>query len=161
MKGRKPEPRSLKILRGVRDDRINHQEPIPPPGPPEPPEHLDAIARGEWQRMADVLGRMGLLSRAEGPALTLYCEAYSKWLRARAEIVKRGMVVERDIINSNGHKTGTRIFANPAMQIEMMSMRLMKDLLVEFGMTPSSRSRIRVDQKPPDKLSAFLAEKKV
>jgi P27 family predicted phage terminase small subunit len=146
MRGRKPEPTTIKILRGARKDRINDMEPVPPPGEPEPPDHLDNLARDEWKRMAEILAKMNLLTQAEGPALTLYCEAYSKWLRARGEIVKRGMVIERDIINSKGRKTGTRIFQNPAIGIEMATMRLMKDLLVEFGLTPSARSRTRVAQ---------------
>jgi P27 family predicted phage terminase small subunit len=148
------------LLRGIRSTRINDQEPAPPAGEPEPPEHLDNLAKDEWRRMAEILGHMGLLSPAEGPALTLFCESYSKWLRARGEIVKRGMVIERDVINSNGHKTGTRIFANPAIVIEMQAMRLMKDLLVEFGLTPSSRSRVKVDRPPADALADFLAKKK-
>jgi P27 family predicted phage terminase small subunit len=159
MRGRKPEPTTVKLLRGARMDRVNELEPPPPPGQPEPPEHLDNIAKAEWTRIAGILSRMGLLSHAEGPALMLYCEAYSKWLRARGEIVKRGMVIERDILNSNGHKTGTRLFANPAILIEMQAMRLMKDLLVEFGLTPSSRARVKVDQPPVDALADFLGRR--
>jgi P27 family predicted phage terminase small subunit len=150
MRGRKPEPTSLKLVKGARKDRINDMEPVPPAGNPEPPEHLDRVAREEWDHLTGLLSRMGLLSQAEGPALMLYCEAYSKWLRARAEILKRGMVIERDVINSKGHRTGTRLFQNPAISIEMSAMRLMKDLLVEFGLTPSSRSRTRMHARVAD-----------
>jgi len=158
-RGRKPTPTHIKILRGTRKSRVNDAEPSPPPGLPEPPDHLDSLAKDEWARMVAILGHMGIISKAEGPALTLYCEAYSKWLRARGEIVKRGMVIERDIVNSKGRKTGTRLFANPAIAVEMATMRLMKDILVELGMTPSARSRIRAGRdNPKDPFEEFLKQ---
>ena len=43
MRGRKPTPTRLKILKGSRADRINEREPALPPARPDAPEHLDAL----------------------------------------------------------------------------------------------------------------------
>jgi P27 family predicted phage terminase small subunit len=160
MRGRKPDPTKLKILRGVQNDRINHSEPIPPSGKPEPPEHLDKLAKEEWERLCVILKEMGLLSLADGPALALYCECYSKWLRVRGEIAKHGMVIKSttDVIQK-GKVVATKEYlrANPAINIEVQMARMMKDLLIEFGLTPSSRSRIRTTaDRPKDELEEFL-----
>jgi P27 family predicted phage terminase small subunit len=147
MRGRKPQPTGLKILKGTRDDRVNHDEPAPPPGMPEPPDHLDKLGRQEWARICELLASMGIGSKADAPALMLYCTSYSKWLRARGDIAKHGLTVLS--------KHGLR--ANPAVNIELTTARLMKDLLVEFGLTPSSRSRIKTtSEKPRDALEEFL-----
>jgi P27 family predicted phage terminase small subunit len=160
MRGRKPTPTKLKILRGVQNDRINHSEPIPQSGKPEPPDHLDKLAKEEWERMCVILNDMGLLSRADGPALTLYCECYSKWLRARGAVVEHGMLIKSTTaVIQKGKVVATKEYlrANPAINIEVQMGRMMKDLLIEFGLTPSSRSRIRsTGERPKDELEEFL-----
>ena len=148
MRGRKPQPTGLKILKGTREDRVNRDEPTPPEGMPQPPSHLDNLARAEWVSICELLASMGIGSKADAPALVLYCTTYSKWLRARSAIVKHGLTV--------ASKNGIR--ANPAVAMELAAARLMKDLLVEFGLTPSSRSRIKTaGEKPRDELEEFLA----
>jgi P27 family predicted phage terminase small subunit len=165
MRGRKPKPTRLKILNGTRADRINAREPTPPAGPPEVPKHLDELARDEWARLVPILEEMGVLSQADGAALMLYCECYSKWLRARGEIAKRGMTIEitKTITSKKGStiETTGRLQANPAVLIEIQMMRLMKELLIEFGLTPSARSRISATGRiKADNLDDFLARQK-
>jgi len=165
MRGRKPKPTKLKILAGTRPARINQNEPTPAPTRPEIPEHLDALARGEWDRLVPILERMGVLTEADGAALTLYCECYSKWLRARGEVQKRGLLIEvtRTVTSKRGAtiETTGQVKANPAVMIEIQMARLMKEILVEFGLTPSARSRIKTnDPGPRDRLGEFLARQK-
>ena len=140
MRGRKPTPTKLKILAGTRKARINEQEPTLPPARPEIPEHLDALARGEWERLCPILERMGVLTEADGAAVMLYCEAYGKWLRARGEVAKRGLLIEvsRTVTSKRGAtiETTGKVIANPAVNMEIQLARLMKELLVEFGLHP-------------------------
>jgi P27 family predicted phage terminase small subunit len=163
MRGRKPAPTKLKLLKGVQNDRINHSEPVPPPGKPEPPEHLDKLAVEEWERMCVILKGMGILSLADAPALTLYCECYSKWLRARAAIVDHGMVIKSTTsVFQRGKVVATKEYlrANPAVNIEVQMSRLMIYCLTEFGLTPSSRSRLQsTAERPKDELEEFLGRK--
>jgi P27 family predicted phage terminase small subunit len=162
VRGRKPTPTALKILKGVQNDRINHPEPVPPSGRPEPPEHLDKVAKEEWGRICELLEGMGLLSLADGPALVVCCECYSKWLRARGEIAKHGLMIKTttDVIKKN-RVVATKEFLriNPAINVEVQMGRMTKELLIEFGLTPSARSRIRSSApRPQDALERFLAE---
>ena len=163
-RGRKPKPTSLKILEATRADRINDREPAVPSGRPEVPDHLDGLARGEWERLVALLERMGILTAADGPALMLYCECYSKWLRARTEIVKRGMFLEeqKTTVSKRGSVTTStgRVTANPGLAIELAMGRVMQSILVEFGLTPSSRCRIRIEAaNKQDPLAEFLGRK--
>ena len=62
MRGRKPVPTALKILRGNPGKRaINREEPAPGSLPSEPPEELlDDVCRGEWARViAPAIARGG------------------------------------------------------------------------------------------------------
>ena len=63
--GPKRRATKLKILHGEKNkDRINENEPVPPPGVPEPPPTLTGEARVEWDRMVALLDSMGILTNA-------------------------------------------------------------------------------------------------
>lgn len=149
MKGRKPKPTNLKILGGTRPERINADEVKPPPGHPDPPACLDDVALAEWGRMIPILDGMGLLSQAEGPALALYCQAFSRWSAAEASVKQFGLLVRS---GDEGVKP------NPAVAISRDASAAMARMLAEFGLTPSSRSRVKaVDSSASkDALEDFL-----
>jgi P27 family predicted phage terminase small subunit len=100
-----------------------------------PPAHLDAEAKAEWARMADDLFKLGLLTRIDRAALAGYCIAYSRSVKAEQMIQKTGELLK-------SKKTGA-FYPNPYLHIANRALKQMKDFLVEFGMTPSSRSRVR------------------
>ncbi len=152
-RGRKPKPTALKVLEGTRSDRLNPAEPVPVPGLPECPEHLDEVAREEWARIVPQLDALGVLSRTDGSALALYCDAFSQWVQANEEIGGTGLIVYTE-------KGGVK--ANPAVAMARAARAQMHRLLVEFGCTPSSRTRVHSTrpEAPKDDLSAFLARKK-
>ena len=137
MRGRKPKPTLLKQLEGNPGKRpLNDREPVAPPGIPDPPAFLDEVAREEWTHTVKVLAGMRLLSLADRVALAAYCTAYSRWVHAEAQVKKLGPVV----------KSPDKGFPmmSPFLIIANQSMEQMRKLLVEFGLTPSSRSRLRV-----------------
>jgi P27 family predicted phage terminase small subunit len=151
MKGRKPTPTTLKLLNGNPGKRpLNEREPQAPQGVPEIPEWLDDEAKAEWSRITIDLAEMGLLSKADRPALAAYCTAWSRWVDAEAQVKKYGTVV----------KSPDKGFPmkSPYLSIADQAMELMRKLLVEFGLTPSSRSRIRVPAggDEADELDRFL-----
>jgi P27 family predicted phage terminase small subunit len=137
MKGRKPTPTMLKVLSGNPGKRpLNEHEPVAPQGVPEPPAWLDAEAKAEWDRVTADLAGMGLLSRADRPALTALCVAWSRWVEAEAQVKKFGTVV----------KSPEKGFPmkSPYLSIADQALETMRKLMVEFGLTPSSRSRIKI-----------------
>lgn len=152
MRGRRPKPTALKQLQGNPGKRkLNDREPRPAPaGVPPCPDYLDAVAKKEWVRMSHLLEPLGLLTAIDGTALALFCQAYSRWLEADRQIRQFGAVIKTP--------TGFPIL-NPYLSVMKGALAQMNKLIVEFGMTPSSRSRLRIE--PPSKtaedpLDAFL-----
>ncbi|HEX5106418.1 MAG TPA: phage terminase small subunit P27 family [Pirellulaceae bacterium] len=95
MKGRKPKPTLLKLLDGNPGKRpLNEREPVALQGLPAPPQWLDAEAKAEWERIIPDLAEMGVLSRADRPALAAYCTAWSRWVEAEGMVKKFGMIVK-------------------------------------------------------------------
>lgn len=139
MRGRKPVPTTIRLLRGnPRKRPVNTREPTPAPLPTnlEPPVWLDMAAQTEWKRVAPMLGRLGVLTETDADALAAYCEAFTTWKQATQKLRQFGMVIKVG-------KTGIEIpVISPYVKIAHHAMQQMRAFLVEFGMTPSSRARI-------------------
>lgn len=148
-KGRKALPTHLKIVKGTdRKDRENKDEPMPNRKIPDPPGHLNDIAKEEHKRMSGVLYNLGLLTEIDGTALAAYCEAYSVWVEActvRNELGADWMT--ETTMNGN-------TIQRPIVGIINQARKAMKDFLVEFGMTPASRSKVSA-KKSEDKKNPF------
>ena len=139
MRGRKPKPTHVKLLAGNPGHRpLNDREPTAIEGVPDCPSHLDEEARAEWFRTSKVLLDMGLLSTADRAALAAYCVTYGRWVEAELMVKKFGMIVKSPKANFP--------MKSPYLCIAEGAMEQMRKLLVEFGLTPSSRSRIRVSE---------------
>lgn len=121
-------------------------------GVPRRPDHLDDHGREAWDSVTAELAKLGCLSTAEAFAIELYCVVYSRWRKAI------------DGLNSDGITTTTdlgSIKGNPAMQVIAQCERTMSSMLSEFGLTPSSRSRVKGGPEAPrDALSDFLSKRK-
>ena len=102
------------------------------------PRFLKKEARTEWKRIAPRLANIGILTEIDRAALAGYCQAYGRWVEAEKKVLEKGEVVKS--VNGN-------IMQNPYLIIANKSMDHMRKFLVEFGMTPSSRSRITADKK--------------
>lgn len=150
-RGRKPLPTNLKILSGVRDSRINSCEPEPPKGRPDRPEFLDDIALAEWDRIVPILEAMGVLTKADGQALEMYCGSYSLWKQAFDAIKVRGLSIETEYGIKN----------NPAIAVARESSETCRRILIDFGCTPSSRSKVKSADGPKgDTLDSFFSARR-
>lgn len=133
--GRKPTPTHLRVLRGNPQHRPLPQfEPQFPAVCPPAPEHLDADARAEWDRLAPQLYSAGLLTAVDVAIFALYCSAYSNWVRACAALRTQEYVVP-----------GMRgaLVRNPWVAIRDDSFAQTRLAAAELGMTPASRSRVQ------------------
>jgi P27 family predicted phage terminase small subunit len=150
MRGRKPKPTILKALAGNPGKR-KLNEPIAA-GIPDCPEFLDAVAKEEWRRCVKVLAEMGVLTKADRSALAAYCVAYSRWVEAEGLVKKFGTIV----------KSPEKGFPmkSPYLTVADQAMENMRRLMVEFGMTPSARSRLRLADMCPagDEFDRFMGE---
>lgn len=135
--GRKPKPTQLRIVEGNREHRpINEDEPKPRPLIPSCPSWLDKEAKREWQRIAKQLHTLGILTEIDRVALAAYCQCYSKWRQAEAKA--KIEIYETE----NGYQS-----QSPYINIANKYLRELRALMAEFGMTPSSRSRIHVQKQ--------------
>ena len=138
--GRPPQPTRLKLLRGNPGKRaLNQHEPKPERGLPPCPKHLQGEARREWRRMGKQLDELGVLSKIDRSAFAAYCVQWARWVEAEEEVRKTSSIVRAP----SGYP-----MVNPWLTIAGAAHDRMIKILAEFGMTPSSRTRIAV---PPAK----------
>lgn len=138
MRGRKPKPTNLKLIQGNPGQRpLNDAEPQPKNEMPKCPAHLTPEAAYHWEAIAPMLHRCGLLTELDGDALAAYCESYSRWVDAKEKIGKEPMMM-----TPNGFPV-----MSPYWTVARQCHDQMLKLLAEFGMSPSSRSRIKVNVK--------------
>jgi len=136
MRGRLPKPTAIKIAEGNPGKRrLNEREPQPDAGLPECPDHLDAEARNEWGRIGRALSELGLLTKVDRAALAAYCQLWSRWVDAEIKVRENGMVVT----TAQGN-----LIQNPYLGVCNTCLKLLRQYLVEFGLTPSSRCRLSV-----------------
>ena len=145
MRGRKPTPTHLKILHGNPGKRpLNDDEPQPDRGIPSCPKHLDANAKKEWRRITKHLDAIGLMTHLDMAALAAYCQSFSRWVKLE-EIVQRTGEVLIDVDPDTKKPTGV-LRPNPYLGALNKALRNMMACLSEFGLTPSSRTRLRGPQ---------------
>jgi len=145
--GRKPKPTKIKKLEDYRNKkRINIAEPDPPVQIPKCPDYLSADAKEEWNRIGLELEVLGLLTELDRSALMGYCVAYGTFMEAEKVI----QAVEGDNKYIVKTKKGN-IIQHPALAVRNKAMELMLKYLTEFGMSPSSRTKVSVKVKEPER----------
>jgi P27 family predicted phage terminase small subunit len=147
MRGRKPKPTALKVLSGNPGKRPLPTEPELVRAIPRCPRHLDGEARREWRRIAGELYEAGLLTRVDRAALAAYCQAWARWVEAEEKVRELGAVVKTP--------TGC-LMQNPWLGVANRALDEMRRFLVEFGMTPSSRTRVKVESPNEPDLADVL-----
>jgi P27 family predicted phage terminase small subunit len=163
MKGRKPTPEHLKIMRGNPGRRpLNPDAPAPDPEIPDAPAHLSVAALEEWNRISVELEELGLLSQIDMAALAIYCTAWGRFVEAEQHLREDGlMLMGRAKPTGATLEDGTpemedgKPYQNPWVGVSNRAIELMQSMLAEFGLSPSSRSRITVKPKSKPKASLF------
>lgn len=103
---------------------------------PPCPRHLKGAALKEWKRITVDLEVLGLVSKIDRAALAMYCTAWGRHVEAEEELHRLGDkgLVE---VTPNGFRV-QGVYLN----ISNKAMEQCKSFLAEFGMSPSSRSRV-------------------
>ena len=138
-RGRKPLPTKLKAARGNPGKRpLNADEPQYAAGAGGPPELLDEVGRAEWERVSAMLTASGVLTQADRGVLTMYCDAWSRWVQASEKVKETGEVLEG--------RTGA-YYQNPYLGIANRAADRVAKCAALLGLDPSSRSRLAVPPK--------------
>lgn len=147
--GRKPIPTPIKMLRGNPGRRpLPEGEPKPPAKLPSPPPELSDAAKREWWRMGRKLLAAGIMTELDGPMLASIVVPYTRWLEMQALLAKSSVLLK---------KPDGSLYVNPLVRIARECQDQFTRALAEFGMSPSSRSRVKADApKAVDPFETFL-----
>jgi len=153
-RGPAPKPTALKELTGNPGKRTtNKREPRPVQKIPPCPKHLSDEARKEWRRVSKQLAQLKLVTEVDRAALAAYCQAWARWVQAE----KAMAATDFKMIETT--EKGYPVLS-PWFSVADKSMRQMRAFLAEFGMTPSSRSRVQAPKEnEEDEFDNFLRKR--
>ena len=148
--GRPPKPSATRELEGNPGKRKRKtKEPKPAAERvPSAPAHLDSEAKREFRRVSKHLHDAGLLTQIDRSALAAYCQTYSRWAHAEKCLRDKGPIVK----SPSGYP-----IRNPYLDVANAAIRDLHRYLVEFGMTPSSRTKLATDEPNEDAEEDFLS----
>ena len=150
MAGRRPTPSHLKLVTGNPGKRaLNKAEPQPRRELPSPPAHVSAQARLAWGRLCTLLDRMGVLTEADAFALERLAELYADIVDLSAAVAAEGRTYE-----SATESGGTIVRPRPEVAMLSDADRRFRAYLIEFGLTPAARSKVKTDGDAPAKQDA-------
>ena len=127
-----PLPTATKQLRGNPGKRaLNKNEPKPSTELPPPPACLTPAARIEWDNLVPELNRIGILTSIDINSFTRYCLNLAEWKECVQFLADKVV--------------GVMPFPHTKRKREYEVLLLTYER--EFGMTPSSRSKVTVAPK--------------
>lgn len=133
-------PNHLKILAGVREDRINRNEPLPAESAIVPPVKLSPEAQRVWDRLAPDLIDQGVLSAWDTGLFALYCDAEATYFECRAALGAD--------FTTKGSVKNTEV-KSPLWRIMRDCEASMRAIGAKFGLTPADRAGLDVSESAP------------
>lgn len=138
MRGRKPAPPELKVLKGEsRPSRLRPDHAPRVQGAPEPPDWLAAEEREEFEAYVEKLDKLGVLSATDDGVIAMAAMRRVEIKTLSADIAAQGHTFEG--IDKNGNPI---VRANPAVGQRNAAMKHLQSLEASMGLTPSDRGRV-------------------
>jgi len=142
MPGRKPLPDNVKRLRGT--DQPSRMNPDAPQAGTDElqfiPDELSEPAKKHWATIRPQLVESGVATNLDRGSLILLCETWATFLEAVKNVRSKGILV----IGRHGEPV-----RNPYLRVVNESTHALTRLFAEFGMTPSSRTRVTSTGRKP------------
>lgn len=98
------------------------------------PAYLSEIERAYWQQIVPQLLSLKVLTQIDGSALAGCCMAYGEMIEARAEAKRFALAARTELPFAT--------LRERALSRADRAAKRWKSFLIEFGMTPASRSRL-------------------
>lgn len=117
---------------------------------PDPPDWLGEYGVKEWNRVGPELVKNKLLTQADMLTFAAYCANVDMLVEATLQIKAKGMTTW-------GARGPVR---NPALATFAAATTALRSLAAEFGMTPSSRARIKLPGDPGESLEDLLGDER-
>ena len=139
-KGRPPKPTALKKLHGNPGKRpLNKAEPQPHIGTrtPNAPDWLNDAAKEQWKRYARTMWELGLLTEIDVVAFGAWCTWLALFIEAK-DVVENGGMTQTADSGWSGQTPEVNIMGQAWAKVEKLGGL--------FGMTPSDRSKLRIEE---------------
>lgn len=108
-----------------------------------------------WRWAVETLGKMNVLTVADGPMLALTCTAYAEMRRLDELLYGENAKAEEVQKAKSGYLSVT-----PYVSMLAHARSEFYKYLSEFGLSPASRTRLKVNgSRPSDALMNFIAKK--
>lgn len=134
--------------------------PTAPKGRPLPPKDLAGDAKAEWGRMVGRLETMGTLSSVDDAALYQYARLFAETEAIAVTQLETAATI--DLLEENLHgedRENLVLVVQEISKLKHLESRYttqirqgrmaIRQFLVELGMTPSARSRVKIPEPPP------------
>ena len=143
-------PSSLVVLNGNRSNRLNKREAKPAPAKkPQAPSWLNVDAKKMWKRLMPILEKDGLLTIVDLEAFAGACQSYGTYVECEKALKEKGRI----LITFNGYEQ-----LRPEVTIGNAALKAFKGFCGEFGLTPSARAGIPLDERGgAEDIEALLA----
>lgn len=138
----------LKLVSGMRQDRVNHRAPIPNEGAPRPPRGMATEQRRAFRNIVAELERMGVRCGPDVLVIEQLAGMVVHNHRAGAELERSGAwgVTARGGTSTTGP---WRVYRDSEREIHRLS--------AELGLTPTARNRVVTGPEPMSELEQLLS----
>jgi P27 family predicted phage terminase small subunit len=149
VRGRKPTPTHLKLIRGNPGKRrIVADQFRPVAAVPTCPRHLKGEARKEWRRITALLDGCSLIAEVDRGALSMLCTAWARYVNAEEMIEKANEQAPGSYGLFVKSPNGMAI-QSPWLAVSNRAMDMYRTWCAEFGITPAQRTRITPQTAQP------------
>lgn len=120
-----------------------------------PPDFLktDIVALNKFEELVKALEEAEILSNVDVDLLAVYCDSWSKYVKATKILSSQDMV--EDQINSLNHVNKTM---NPYIKVQQTYSQQLIKISSLFGLSPADRSKVSHNIEVEDKSSDVLLE---
>jgi P27 family predicted phage terminase small subunit len=149
---RRPKPTAQKVLEGNPGKRpLPRNEPKLLAAIPEMPTQVasNVVARIEWHDITSLLFEHGMITGVDGKSLAIYCIAFADYIEAISMLEEHGKTQ-----TSTRTRTESR---SPWLGIKDRAEDVMRRYLIEFGLTPASRTKVTAATKQATQTTGYGA----
>lgn len=149
MSGRKPKPTALKVVTGNPGKRpLPEDEPKPTNEIGKAPFWLSEEGAEYWEYVVGILGELqGVAKKPDEAAAAMFAQAIADYREADDALSDNGSNYQ-DVETKAG---GVMTRIHPAVGVRKDAMAQIMKICAEFGLTPSARTRVKVDLGAEDK----------
>lgn len=161
LRGPAPTPTRLRLLTGNPSGRPlnNDTDLVASLQELPPPPDMDGFALATWHRLTAELATLGMLNDIDTDLLSMYCHTWADYTEYRKKLKQFGEIVKAP----SGYPIQSP-YVNMAVKARHALIRMQQEL----GMSPSSRSRVKMgggtgakSRAAKSKLGRFLAAKQL